>query len=85
MAGTLRLTEEEKRKVEALKKLTGQKTDSGVIKEVINHYEELQKRYLIEISKREKAENQFSELKQKVSIYISTFQEIKNMINDGKK
>jgi len=84
MAGTLRLTPAEEKKVETLKLLTKQNTNSGAIKEVINNYEELNNRYLLEIKKREKAEKQFSELKSKVALYFSTLQDINNMINDGK-
>ena len=79
MAFPLRLTPEEEEKVAGLKRITGQNTSSGAIKDVINNYEELNNRYLTEIEKRKKAEYGFSELKQKVAILFSTFDEIKKI------
>ena len=83
MAGTLRLTPAEEKKVETLKLLTKQNTNSGAIKAVINNYEALNNMHQLEIRKREEAEKQFSELKSKVALYFSTLQDLNNMISDG--
>lgn len=68
---TLRITVEESEKLEAIKKLVGENTDTGAIRSLINNYEELNKRYKAEIEKNGRLDRDKRELKEKISSFLS--------------
>lgn len=63
---TVRITDEESDKLVRIKKLTGEKTDMATIRFMINHYEELNKRYSDEIKRSSELSRRYEELFQKV-------------------
>jgi len=81
MASTLRLNPEEKKKLDSLKKIMKQATDSGIIKEIICNYEDLYKRFNNEITKREHVEELYSDLQEKVQLYFDAEQDLKKMLS----
>jgi len=78
----LRLEKAEESKMERLKQITGQNTDTGAIKHLIRNFDELNNRYLSEQKKRKQIEAEFSELKKNIEIYFSASDKIKQIIHN---
>jgi len=77
---TLRLEEAEDKQLTKLKELSGENTDTGIIKYCIRNYADLNNRLVAEIEKRGKAERLFFELKSKTSFILSTLAEITKLV-----
>lgn len=75
-AFTLRLTTIENNKLMGLKKLTGQKTDSGAIKCIIRTFEELDKRYKNEMELNKQLKNANANLKCKIDNFFCAFKDL---------
>ena len=84
MAGTLRLTNQEKEALERLKMVTKQKTDSGAIKHAILYYVELEKRFEKEQIKLKQTESLYFDLKCKVRAFFSANEDLKKIIDKDK-
>jgi len=81
----LRLEEAEDSKMEALKKITCLNTDTGAIKHLIRNFEGLNNRYLEEMRKKNEIEAKYQELKKQIAMMFFASDEIKRILEDGKK
>jgi hypothetical protein len=70
---TLRIGAEESAALEELKSLTGEATDTGVIRFIIRGYKNLNDRYLAEKSQNFKLTAQVSGLRDRTDTFLSAF------------
>ena len=77
---TLRITEEESKKIESLKKLLDLNTDSAVIRFLINHYENLLDNFEQKVELYDKLSDEYSDLESAVSAFVEAEEILKNAI-----
>lgn len=75
---TLRIGDTEDTRLEEIKKLTGETTDSGAIKAVIRNYADLNDRYNNEMAKNRKLTEAYNSLNNRVEVFLSAFNALNN-------
>lgn len=75
---TLRIGDIEDTKLEEIKKLTGEATDSGAIKAVIRNYTDLNNRYNNEMAKNRELTKVYNSLNNRVEVFLSAFNALNN-------
>lgn len=73
---TVRISVEESKKLIKIKELTGETTDNATIRFMINHYEELDRRYNEEIKKNNDLSRKYEEVKQRVKCFLALFKDL---------
>lgn len=73
---TIRISEEESDKLLKIKKITGETTDNATIRFMINHYEELDKRYNQEKRKNNDLVHKYEELSLRVKRFVTLFKDL---------
>lgn len=74
---TLRLTADENEMLQALKKITGEKTDAGTIKHLIANFGNLNSRYVNEIKQNQTLRKKNYETDKKIENFIAAFEALK--------
>lgn len=82
---TVRLGEEEAKKLEILKVQIGKNTDNGAIKHLLRGFESLNARYVNEINEKTKVQAELSELKQRAGMFIESFESLKKVVSKPAK
>lgn len=73
---TLRINATETDQLQRIKDLSGESTDTGAIRFVINNYVKLNELYLIERDNRKSLQVEISKLKERVKDFLSAFKEL---------
>lgn len=73
---TLRINATETDQLQRIKDLSGESTDTGAIRFVINNYVKLNELYLIERENRKSLQVEISKLKERVKDFLSAFKEL---------
>lgn len=74
---TLRIGDAEVEKLDALKKMTGEKTDTGAIKYIIRNFEKLNVRYKNEIKQTQIFKQKNLEIEEKIQNFLAAFESLK--------
>lgn len=75
---TLRLGEQEILMLERLKEIVGENTDTGVIRFIINHYSELNSRYLSLRKKYSLLENQYDSKVRSIGNFLTALKDLES-------
>ena len=75
---TLRLGEQEILMLEKLKEIVGENTDTGVIRFIINHYSELNSRYLSLRKKYSLLENQYDSKVRSIGNFLTALKDLES-------
>lgn len=73
---TLRINTEETKQLQCIKELSGENTDTGAIRFVINNYAKLNELYLMEKGNRKSLEEEVRKLKERMKNFLSAFKEL---------
>lgn len=73
---TLRINSTETDQLQRIKDLSGESTDTGAIRFVINNYVKLNELYLIEKDNKKSLQVEISRLKERVKNFLSAFKEL---------
>lgn len=73
---TLRINAEETKQLQCIKALSGENTDTGAIRFVINNYAKLNELYLIEKDNSKSLRIEISMLKEKVKNFLFAFKDL---------
>lgn len=73
---TLRINSTETDQLQHIKDLSGESTNTGAIRFVINNYVKLNELYLIEKDNRKSLQVEISRLKERVKNFLSAFKEL---------
>lgn len=73
---TLRISTEETKLLQSIKELSGENTDTGAIRFMINNYVKLNERYLMEKDNRKSLQVEINKLKERVKNFVSAFKEL---------
>ncbi|BAD51369.1 hypothetical protein [Bacteroides fragilis] len=76
---TLRLGEVEDQKLQQIKTLVGETTDTGAIKHIIRNYAELSSRYDSEMKRNKKLSSDYQDIKQKVKLFCSALNDLNKL------
>ncbi|GHT53722.1 hypothetical protein FACS189451_04090 [Bacteroidia bacterium] len=76
---TLRLSDEDHNALSKLQQITGETTETKIIKYLINNFSPLNERYLHEIRKSGEMEQELRSIKLKLKKYFSAWEDLNNI------